>query len=58
MDELFDRFPRCPSPRRSSRRPPFAPRVLVEERDSNQSHLRMSYRPKVDVDRPRASAPR
>src|SRR5437588_6062233 len=27
----------------------FRPKVLVSERDSNQSHLRMSYRPQIDV---------
>ena len=27
----------------------LVPRVLVTERDSNQSHLRMSYRPKIEV---------
>ena len=31
------------SPRRRSR-----PQTLVEERDSNQSHLRISYRPQID----------
>jgi predicted Zn-dependent peptidase len=28
------------------------PRVLISERDSNQSHLRMSYRPRVEVTDP------
>jgi predicted Zn-dependent peptidase len=28
--------------------PPFAPQTLVEARDSNQSHLRMSYRPAIE----------
>ncbi|HEX4691241.1 MAG TPA: insulinase family protein, partial [Solirubrobacteraceae bacterium] len=28
--------------------PPFAPQTLVEGRESNQSHLRMSYRPSID----------
>jgi predicted Zn-dependent peptidase len=48
--ELFERFPALPAPE------PFPPapqdieaRVLVEERDTNQSHLRMLYRPVVDV---------
>jgi predicted Zn-dependent peptidase len=36
--------------------PPLAPRVLVQERDSNQSHLRMSYRPQVDISDPRQRA--
>ena len=30
--------------------------MLVRERDSNQSHLRMSYRPMVDVDNPKQRA--
>jgi predicted Zn-dependent peptidase len=30
--------------------------VLVQERDSNQSHLRMSYRPKVEISDPRRRA--
>ena len=59
LAELFGRFPsisgqrRRPSPRRRSR-----PQTLVEERDSNQSHLRMSYRPYDRPARRRASAPR
>ena len=28
--------------------PPFTPQTLVEARDSNQSHLRISYRPEID----------
>ena len=28
--------------------PPFTPQTLVEARDSNQSHLRISYRPQID----------
>ena len=28
--------------------PPFTPQTLVEPRDSNQSHLRISYRPSID----------
>ena len=35
--------------------PEFEPQTLVEERDSNQSHLRISYRPQVDAARPRAA---
>src|SRR5439155_25385590 len=30
--------------------------LLVEERDSNQSHLRMSYRPQIDVSDPKQRA--
>ncbi|HVF78392.1 MAG TPA: pitrilysin family protein, partial [Solirubrobacteraceae bacterium] len=47
--ELFERFPALPSPEPFEPAPPFEPRIIVRERDTNQSHLRMSYRPKVDV---------
>ncbi|MGZ8633421.1 MAG: M16 family metallopeptidase, partial [Solirubrobacteraceae bacterium] len=56
VDELFARFPDLPEPESYVPAPPFEPRVLVEERDSNQSHLRMSYRPNVAVDDPKARA--
>src|SRR5688572_16460290 len=53
VSELFERFPDAPVPQ------PFEPapediqaRVLVEERDTNQSHLRMLYRPTLDVTSP------
>ena len=48
VDELFARFPDLPEPEAYVPAPPFEPRTLVEQRDSNQSHLRMSYRPQVD----------
>jgi predicted Zn-dependent peptidase len=48
LDELFDRFPDRPEPEPFEPAPPLEPRVLVEERESNQSHLRMTYRPDVD----------
>ena len=41
--------PRCRRPTPTSRRPSFAPQTLVEERDTNQSHLRMIYRPEIAV---------
>jgi predicted Zn-dependent peptidase len=49
LAELFERFPDLPEPEPYDPAPALAPRVLVEERDSNQSHLRLSYRPQVDV---------
>ena len=49
VDELFGRFPDLPAPDAFEAAPAFAPRVLVGERDTNQSHLRMSYRPTFDV---------
>jgi predicted Zn-dependent peptidase len=56
IDELFGRFPPGPLPEPYEPAPPLAPRVLVQERDSNQSHLRMSYRPQVDISDPRQRA--
>jgi predicted Zn-dependent peptidase len=51
-DELFERFPMLPEPEPFEPAPPFSPEVIVEERDTNQSHLRMSYRPQIDVTSP------
>jgi len=48
LDELFGRFPTLPDPDAYEAAPPLHARTLVEERDSNQSHLRMSYRPVID----------
>jgi predicted Zn-dependent peptidase len=53
---LFERFPALPAPAPFEPAPPFAPEILVEERDTNQSHLRMIYRPEVDVRDPKARA--
>jgi predicted Zn-dependent peptidase len=49
---LFERFPALSAPERYEPAPPFAPEVIVEARETNQSHLRMSYRPNVDVSDP------
>ncbi|HZV73892.1 MAG TPA: pitrilysin family protein [Conexibacter sp.] len=49
LDELFGRFPTLPEPAAYEAAPPLHARTLVEERDSNQSHLRMSYRPAIDT---------
>ncbi|HWF36793.1 MAG TPA: pitrilysin family protein [Solirubrobacteraceae bacterium] len=56
LDELFARFPTLPAPPPYEPAPPFEPRALVQERDSNQSHLRMSYRPAVDPADPQKRA--
>ena len=50
--ELFERFPTLAVPDGFEPAPAFAPATMVEERDSNQSHLRMSYRPQIDVTSP------
>ena len=49
LDELFGRSPDSPAPEPFEAAPAAAPQVLVHERDSNQSHLRMSYRPSIEV---------
>jgi predicted Zn-dependent peptidase len=56
LEELFGRFQALPAPAPYEPAPGFAPRALVRGRDSNQSHLRMSYRPEVDVSDPRQRA--
>jgi len=48
LGELFGRFPELDTPGPFEPAPGFALEVLVEERDSNQSHLRMTYRPQID----------
>jgi predicted Zn-dependent peptidase len=52
LEELFDRFTARPEPGPFEPAPSAEPRVLVTERDSNQSHLRMSYRPQVAIAEP------
>ena len=49
LTEQFGHFPALPEPDPYEPAPPFAPQTLVDERDTNQSHLRMIYRPDVDV---------
>jgi predicted Zn-dependent peptidase len=56
LDELFGRFPARPEPEPYEPAPPAEPRLLVRERDSSQSHLRMSYRPAIDSSNARQRA--
>jgi predicted Zn-dependent peptidase len=56
VEELFSRFPSHPEPEPYEPAPPLRPRVLVRERESNQSHLRMAYRPATDPSQPRRRA--
>ncbi|HEX7611090.1 MAG TPA: pitrilysin family protein [Solirubrobacteraceae bacterium] len=49
LQECFARFPALPEPDPYMPAPEFEPRTLVEQRDTNQSHLRMIYRPEVSV---------
>src|SRR5919112_634378 len=48
LAETFGRFPSIQANGSFEAAPAFAPQTLVEERDSNQSHLRISYRPSID----------
>jgi predicted Zn-dependent peptidase len=54
--EAFGRFPSIASNGASEAAPPQEPRTLVEQRDSNQSHLRISYRSAIDPRDARARA--
>jgi predicted Zn-dependent peptidase len=56
VEELFGRFEQRPEPGPFEPAPPAEPRMLVRERDSSQSHLRMSYRPGLEASDPRARA--
>jgi predicted Zn-dependent peptidase len=49
LAELFARFPTLGTPEPYAPAPMFAPETMVEQRDTNQSHLRMIYRPGVSV---------
>jgi predicted Zn-dependent peptidase len=48
LAELFGRFPGLPANGKAEPAPPFERRVLVTERDTNQSHLRLAWEPKID----------
>jgi predicted Zn-dependent peptidase len=48
LAETFGRFPSISPDGGSEPAPPFAPQTLIETRDSNQSHLRISYRPAIN----------
>ncbi len=57
LHELFGRFPALAAPDPYLPAPAFEPQRMVEQRDTNQSHLRMIYRPAVDVaERPQRAA--
>ncbi|HEY8582067.1 MAG TPA: pitrilysin family protein [Capillimicrobium sp.] len=47
--ELLERFPTLPAPDRFEPAPDLRAERRVEQRDTNQSHLRMMYAPEVDV---------
>jgi predicted Zn-dependent peptidase len=47
--ERFSRFPALPEPEPYAPVPDFVPEKLAETRETNQSHLRMIYRPEIAV---------
>jgi predicted Zn-dependent peptidase len=56
LHERFARFPALQEPDPYEPAPRFEPQKLVEQRDTNQSHLRMIYRPEVAVSATRERA--
>jgi predicted Zn-dependent peptidase len=50
LQELFGRFPSLAEPDPYTPPGAFAPDTLVDKRDTNQSHLRMIYRPSIAVE--------
>jgi predicted Zn-dependent peptidase len=49
LQERFARFPTLAEPAPYAPAPDFEPTKLVEQRETNQSHLRMIYRPEVTI---------
>jgi predicted Zn-dependent peptidase len=49
LQAAFARFPALPAPAPYDPAPSFQPQKLVDQRETNQSHLRMIYRPEVAV---------
>jgi predicted Zn-dependent peptidase len=56
LAEMFGRFPSIQGNGSAEPAPKLQPRTLVEERDSKQSHLRISYRPAIEVQNPQQRA--
>jgi predicted Zn-dependent peptidase len=56
LHELFARFPDIHAPGEVEAAPPPSTDIVVEERDTNQSHLRMAYRPDLDASDPKVRA--
>lgn len=50
--ELLNRFPTLPKPEGFDPAPTLKTEHLVQQRDTNQSHLRMMYAPQIDVKDP------
>jgi len=52
LDEYFSRFPDLPETEDFEPAPEHQAATMVEKRDTNQSHLRLIYRPDIDVSDP------
>ena len=52
LQEQFGRLPELPAPEPFQPAPEFVPQKLVDQRDTNQSHLRMIYRPALSASNP------
>jgi predicted Zn-dependent peptidase len=56
LHELFGRFPDLGAPEAAEAAPAPSTDTVVEERDTNQSHLRIAYRPELDASDPATRA--
>jgi predicted Zn-dependent peptidase len=56
LHELFSRFPDIHAPGEVEAAPAPSTDIVVEERDTNQSHLRLAYRPDLDASDPKVRA--
>ncbi len=56
LGELFDRFPDPAKPAPNLGMPKLNVQTLVGERDTNQSHLRLTYQPQIDATNARERA--
>jgi predicted Zn-dependent peptidase len=56
LAELFGRFPDVPEPGPVEDAPAPSVERVIETRDTNQSHLRMAYRPDLDASDPKTRA--
>ncbi|MEA2389580.1 MAG: hypothetical protein QOG41_2353 [Thermoleophilaceae bacterium] len=56
VSEAFERFPATGDANGTEPAPQFERRVVVEERDTQQSHLRLHWRPRIEPGDPRQRA--
>ncbi len=56
LEQLFERFPKLKDPPAYDPTPDRARKVLTERRETNQSHLRLLWRPEIDLESERERA--